>query len=939
MTSGLTLVVLTKSEIGSDVAKVLQEWSAEGLLHDMLVIGVPEEEAAAEPARCQLISQGVVNDSEILEVVAARDVSLLRLIRLRVVDGPVGPDPATELLAQRLEARIAGLHQDLLRVNVVVPVRDDMLVPVEALRPLWKANVIVSPEDRLTERHVAAKVETRLAAHAALAVTTAGALWSQMTEGPFDRPIAEQGSSPQSALIARSWARVLVGGGALRQVVHQVFAIRKTQPDAVARAAGGVVARDPSLVVGRATAAFLEKAEDGALNYRSAEPLPPPVAITVGLLTSLKMMFSFLWAGMRSLPGLVRDSAARAVQGHLENAVQSLTFGRDSAVSTSFSGRQGAAVPAEQAADPSLAVRQFAQSVLAAMELPEVPAATPAAWRDLRMTVFGLHDGGPLPPYIEAPVAGGVREIVTDLPRLAAVPLDAPVRLAAHVSAEDAAEEPMKVALRECDPFQAQATRTWLEQRLQQLPAPGPQAEVAGTDVDTSASPAAERRTRLERALSVLDDWIVRRQPTPCWRVAEHLMQQMQVAASRLETSMTVLRQYAEQDDDADQSKALKRLKLWWYVILGAAVLLVLWWWASQRLSESDIAFLQTIGDRGLSLGWRILVATVLAWLIASFLVFLRYQREMFRLAHRHNRRVHEFRVASRDAQHDSREVIRLASSYEQARDWGAVIAWMLHRPEGPADRSSGDDRLPAELVTPLALTRAAGKATAPSLQRVASQVANDRFQRSWLSDLYLSHVDSTMGTLAHERGLDAGSVRFDPDSDVVDPKRQYLADAVRRGVPASAWRATVTTSARNHLARTNPEDLFPEVVHLDDSQPGKVVPARQFLDDVGPSNGAVEGALPLLATFWSRSAINNARHRTTAVHVWLPEAARRSAQGGGLTTHPLEVGPRDDDSFMLQAIRVDLAGPVSWQDVATSPEPLQSVPSADLPISEGGAL
>jgi len=153
-------------------------------------------------------------------------------------------------------------------------------------------------------------------------------------------------------------------------------------------------------------------------------------------------------------------------------------------------------------------------------------------------------------------------------------------------------------------------------------------------------------------------------------------------------------------------------------------------------------------------------------------------------------------------------------------------------------------------------------------------------------------------------------------------------------------WASEITLDARSHLASTDPEDIFPEVVQLDDSQPGKVAPARQFLNEILPTGEGGLASLPLLATFWNKSAVLSERHKTSAVHVWLPESVRTSPNNKELIRHPLVISPRDDDGFMLQAIRVDVAGPVSWEDVA-SPVQTRRTEDLSLDVAEdvGGAL
>jgi hypothetical protein len=107
---------------------------------------------------------------------------------------------------------------------------------------------------------------------------------------------------------------------------------------------------------------------------------------------------------------------------------------------------------------------------------------------------------------------------------------------------------------------------------------------------------------------------------------------------------------------------------------------------------------------------WTAAVAlTLLVWLLGSLWVFVRFQRHVFQLLYRYNRTLWAYRNALQAAVHHGHEVVRLASLYEQLRDWAEIIAWMIHRPEDPAGRGGERSEPFDDAVHPRALRLATG--------------------------------------------------------------------------------------------------------------------------------------------------------------------------------------------------------------------------------------
>jgi hypothetical protein len=592
----------------------------------------------------------------------------------------------------------------------------------------------------------------------------------------------------------------------------------------------------------------------------------------------------------------------------VERFVQQATFGQGSMVAARFGSRPGDDEPqGEPADDAARSARRHAEEVLARLESPASPPASPRLWHELRGVCFGLVDGGELPGCVEPPLDGSTRQILVDGNPVVGWPEERPFRLADILPPAEAGRPGGQVPLRECDPYQAEEARRWLAGLIAE-------ARQAGEEKASSAE-------ALEQAAAQFEDWVARRSGTLVWRVAEHLGRQLDLAHRSLQAAVGVLRAGATSLDEAARQKAHKRLTRWWlWLLLGTlAGLGATAWWDRNGADTEQVATATAF--------------LLLFWLGGSLLAFMRFQHRVFQLLYRYNEAIWAYRKALDEAEHHGQEVVRLASLYEQLRDWAEIAAWMIHRPEGPPARAGKRSDPFGDTVHPLALRLAVGQATAASLTRVSATAARSLFARGWLGALYTRYAQQVMTELKLERGLDENAPGFDPDAEIADPKREPLLRAIREGRPAEGWRTEARADVTSQLAATDPRELFPRVVVA--GEPPDELPANDFLADLLPSTDD-QWRQSLVPSLWSPTARINRTHEITEAAVWVP-AGLAVPPAPALVPQPTGRDSSASDSYTIQAVRVDVTADCPFDQLSifdtAAPAPARPGPPTSVEI------
>jgi hypothetical protein len=903
----LTLVVAGPRPPANDVEEVLASWLRAGLLQPTL--WVERDAAKAVEGAGALVAwrlgEGRETPVSIIDELARHDLRTVRLLAAHLaVDREADPSllGAADDLASTLQDFLAPT-QRLERLNVLIPASgvtqlDPRLVGDPAIKHL-----VVSPEDRVSDRHASRQLlwpDGGYSGHAALAIATiAGLWWATGDDAPFDREHFTSSAERAQTVVTRSFARVLRAGKLGDRVTAEVFERRRTEAWTAA-AVDAADAPNPEQLISE-LADQIGQVEGQAISYRPAQPLATPPRRTVGVLEAFSMMLRFIVGKLRGAPSQIAGRVAEGVRRAVEGFAQNVTFGRDSLVEVGFGGRSSDAPMSRM---PRLLAADHAAQLLRDLGRSASPPATASLWHVLRRVSFGLIDAGPFPEEVDPPTDGARRLVVGDGTFVVADPED---RFELNRTTLGAMH-PLPAWALEPIPAWDVARLKDLRQLLseeQQLAERGGQRESALSDDDAEIEPDPELAQRLASLLVDLERYAQRHGTSLLWRLSDQLASALKQASTSFLSALKRVREGAPSEDDNKMKLAARWLRRRWILLLVLALLIpAAAWYASER-------------------GWwdplwtPVIVVAALVWLVGWFVSFISYQRRVFQIQYEHDRRHHEYLNAIVRAEHDAGETVRLASLYDQYLDWAAVIAWMVHHPEGRFARVE-DDQLPNPEQAPLALRVAEGEPSVETLRRTSAVIGRGVFSRGWLGGLFGEYARGSIEALKHELGLPPDAPDPDPDRDLAGspPPRRFIRNQVETGSHAARWHERVRSQVDAALADVPPGDLFERVRGTTDEDQIPDIPAAEFLADVIPV--ASDEHRTLMHQTWKTEAQFDRPAKVARSVVWTPSKLT-SPSGNGIDTRtsiPADGGMAG--TFVLAAIRCDVTegSPVSDFDI-----------------------
>ncbi len=331
-----TVVVAPDGPLGDAVLRRLTEWSASEYLREFMWLTPADwqrEESRAVPDLVRpvlvggrVLGSGSLRTEELLPWVGDAQPKLVRVIALQLlpssdsVELPVvtragelqrrlGPALLTEGTPDEPEATRAGART--VAVNLLVPATGVSGVTREVfLSGAW-ITAVASPEDRLSPRRTSAIVARpeRLAAHAALHLASAGALWVALADrGPFDEGTKSPSGTAQ-VVVSRTFSRILQADEVVHAVGDEILRLRDGAWSPPVRSYDTVVTPDARALVERATEEAMSY-DNGQLTLRLPSPAPMPDVPKIGIWESVKAWTSLFWKTTLSLPGLVKRRLA-----------------------------------------------------------------------------------------------------------------------------------------------------------------------------------------------------------------------------------------------------------------------------------------------------------------------------------------------------------------------------------------------------------------------------------------------------------------------------------------------------------------------------------------------------------------------------------------------------------------------------------------------------
>jgi hypothetical protein len=899
----VTLIVAGPAGPADDVLQVVSSWVEAGLLQPVLWLRRGRASDAGGHGLVALkLEAGSSTEVGVLEELARHDVPTVRLLSVHLaVDAEVDPRlcDETDAVAGVLQSHLAA-SQVLERMNVVVPASGVTDLDPDLVSDPAVKHVVVSPEDRVSDRHASRPVlwpEGGYAGHAALAIATnSGLWWATGDAAPFDRESFTSSAERAQAVVTRSFARVLRAGQLGDQVTAEVFERRRTEAWTAA-AVDGVDAPNPEQLT-EELARGVGRLEDAAMSYREPQPLPQPKSKTVGVLEAFAMMFRFILGKLRDVPSQVAGRVTEGVRRAVEGFAQRVTFGQESLVQVGFGGRS---LPGTDSSAPSLQAADYAAQLLRDLGRSTSPPATAGLWQAMRRVAFGLIDAGPFPAGIDAPSDGARRLVINDGSFVVADP--------------DAQFEIDRVTLGHAHPLLAWALEPvpgWDVARLRdlrellidahRLAERGGERETVLSEEPEQVEPDPELAQRLAAVLADLDRFAQRHQSSLLWRLSEQLSGSLRRASDSFIAALKLVRAGEPKDDGNKMALAARWLRRRWILVVLLALLVpAASWYAGEQ-------------------GWwvpiwpPVVVSSLVVWLLGWFISFISYQRRIFRIQYEIDRRHHGYLNAIVRAEHDAFEMVRLASLYEQFLDWAAVIASMVHHPEGRLEPLQ-DDALPLPEQAPFALRVAEGIPSEETLQRTSAIIGRGVFNRGWLGGLYGAYAKEALRDLKHQLGLPDEAPNPDPDRDLATPPpRRFVLDQIERGVHATEWHTRVRAQVDVALGDLSPGELFDRVEPLTAEDAVPAGPAAAFLADALPEGS---GNHALLQHLWHLGAQFSDPSRVTRTIMWAPEQLAPAGTAGA-ELHRAELADEAvAGAFVLAVIRCDVSAGSPAEDLA----------------------
>jgi hypothetical protein len=936
--NAITVLIAGPDKLAGALKSNLKDWASKDLLRPFVWADagrLNDEGAHVEQLPGELIEGGTSTEGRLRDILARQNVDVVRLVAVNLIEERGGREaglkPATERLERDLNEALASTTQELVTINLLVPTSDCREIRLAALEPTWGANVMVSPEERLSPNHSDAGVlgAADLVVHATLVTASAGGLWFTMEKGPFDdRRLSQSGEG--RLVVLRNFARLLGTSSIASEVTDGIFNGRSgSQWSAVA--VGGVPALDPPSVAARLASEFVTA---HGFTFKEAQPKPNPEKPRVNYLEAFGEMFGYmtsLWK-MR-----VEDLMERYGPKGLEALVEKLTRIPEEQRDLSGADRK----PETDEADTT---RSVAALVLNQMSVAVTPPSAGETWNALRAVCFGSVDAGPFPQGISEPRDGAHRQILVNLnfasPAPDVPPPDLPIEGLGGLSRAIS-------NLRSCDPLQAEALRLRLQEELSSLEADaegGPddvepearEAQEESTETEAKKTAAAtkklsrarvrkvspkkpDKKEQLQLALTGLDGWIKQREASIVWRIGSSLGGALHQSRDSFSRHFTRVQNGVPTGNPAAGEEAISRLRLWWKIWGLVVILGILWGAGVQWPGGWTYAWLVS-PDIHVS-GIVVIALSLLLWFVSWTLVFIRFKRRIAWWRHQQDLGMRSYMNELEAAKSDAEELHRLSSLYIQFRDWAEIIGWLIHRPEGAAvavdEEASADLRLKA----PLGFQRASAKSSPEKIQAAIANAGKKSFSKGWLSSLYSSYLESAMKDLMLSLGMDSASGDIDPDRDQhTGQARPFLLDQISGGRYAPRWRGELHSKVLEYLSSVKADDLFDQLNSVGDGSGSTGTRSlngatpSSFLRDLMPtSDNGVAGCFS--NSLFTTDATIGRGAEITEIHIWLSGSKGEKAHLPSLILHPASPSASSGE-FLLSALRLDLSGTHGWQQL-----------------------
>lgn len=707
--SALT-VLLAPRGVLAGVREVLSDWSGNSLVGGF-VWTEPQmfTETSISGVQIQAGRQKAINFQAL--AASASDYDRVRIAVL--VDGTPGAAQVSTEQGQRLalflESAFGG--RPVTRSRLLVARAQEESTVSELAVDGWH-NLVIAPEESsgVNQGHsllYASKDPYERGRHAAVACASVLGMWRGLEDSVLDGQPVLPGSN---ARLVRAFYRNLDATAVESALRTQITDVGQSLPLPSRSGSTAVYIEDVALA-SQTMADQLWNKHAGVLRG-PREQRPPSTSKPLGALAALQMMFSFLWAALKNAPRNWVNKVTVQLKSATASAIHSVVFGNAPAQYTVVvDGIAPDGLPASW-----LDMREAVTSLDKVLENSgmqrehEVHADLSALWNDYAAGALTLADGGERVPALPPVQIGTQRGIVRTPREVVPAPTEKFQDIPAHLQAS--------MALGAVEPYDVMGIDN-AERRL---------GRAAG---DPNVGMAASN------GLRAVQDWKAKFAQSYATAVGNRIGHSIVQTTHELQNVLRAIREAANASDSmAPILNSQKMLSLYVKIILFLAL-----------LGIGVAVLLERLSLIGAGAMWITIAIVVVAWFVATLLVFLNGQRELFRMLNARTTMMEQDEINRRNLRLILRDLRRLGDTYSQFLAWSHVVGTVLNEPFGRANRNEAEQQ---KFVKGLPLNVKLGNAAmdAQVIDTASAQLRQGVFAPGWLNEPWMAALNGAPALL-----------------------------------------------------------------------------------------------------------------------------------------------------------------------------------------------
>lgn len=875
-----TLICVVASSAAVGVRETLRDWQSGGLVRDFMWIEA-EDVDTGRPIGNEVRS-GSLNPVDLRRLAGQVPYSRIRLAEIGLSDEPAslstgeqrvvfGSDSAGVSVRRIIESSFGNSEISPLRILLTDAQGPKNLQPPQSVG--WHY-LVVSPEDTSSPGVGSAPIDSagRTEQDIQRASQLAGllGLWTGVEAAPLD---AEETASYVRFRMARSFFRRLSGDSVELEVRNRLLAVDEGYPRPTHEAGRCIYVENPPAAARQAVSqlwfAHAHVLRSPRETRKSAQ------AKEIGMGEALRMLFSFLWASIIGAPAAWAAKAVRGVRTAVASSVQDFVFGVDQAAyQVVVAGQRSDGRPAGWQ-DLWTAAKEIERVLPNDGQTQHEDLSN--LWREYTASALTLADGGVHGTVFRPIVVNSERAVMKNPADIVPDPADRYPALQGALGATLGSQDLDATDIVSIDD--------------------------QGRRLNAESTRGAELSREAASELQSMKTWRDRISQTYSSQFGAELSKAIHEHRTELSALLQRMRDAASDgsSESAQLRKKQKRLGTIMRIIALVAVVLVV-----------GLVILGATAVIGWGWAGSLIGAVLLGWFITAFVVFMRGQRELFRLINRRRDLESQSEVDRRNIAAVIKDLTRVTDAYSQYLHFTRALGHFIHQPFG-RPRTSSDQEMGSFSDLPRSTAQGTISADESLVQEAALTLRHGQFQAGWMDTLWTMFMNQSAELLG-PRGME---LRDDPDllyrvrGRGQDTLVHQWAEALdREGIP-STFGDALWESARQRLdTEAGLESIRARLTEQVASVHGTVSRER-FLGSVGTRTSDPIGQSLLDAT-----AIAADASRTQAEFVRTVELGLGSA-----VAHVQLTGPIESQSLGFQRSEAD---PLSLRDDVDSDKSTQ---------------